>query len=117
MMLPWIKWDESPQLGTTSASRTRLEHVAEAHFSGHGETLAAPEVKHLRTYVQKHLSEHRTSEWAHSCSYLLLETTSLLNAFWLVDSNITFQKVEDDPISNFLGNDIPIFHSSVFCGV
>ena len=43
-------------------------------------------------YVQKHLSEQRTSELGYSFSQLLLETASLLNAFWLAESKITFKK-------------------------
>ena len=48
--------------------------------------------KTMRIYVQRHLNEQRTSELVYSFSQLLLETTSLLNAFWLAESKITFKK-------------------------
>lgn len=105
-------------MGTTSASRIPLEHMAETHFSGHRRKMTALEVKHRRTYVQTHLNEQRTSELAYSCPYLLLELADPFNAFWCVESKIIiFQKVEDDPFSNFLGDHIPMFHSLVFHSV
>lgn len=80
--------------------------------------MTALEVKHMRPYIQKRLNEQRTFELVYSFSYLLLEPAGLFNAFWLVESKIiVFQKVEDDPISNFLGYHISMFHSLVFHSV
>ena len=54
--------------------------------------MSALETKHMRFYVHKHLNGQRTFELVYSFFELLLETTSLLNAFWLVESKITFKK-------------------------
>ena len=114
MMLLQIKWDESPWLDTASPPRMPLEHMAGTHFSGHKREITSLEIMRLRIYVQKHLSEQRTFEPICSFSHLLLETTSLPNAFWLAESKIIFYKGEGDPISNVLAHHMSTFHSLAF---